>query len=140
MADSLNKLKSKPLLTAQNRYSVRTTYTIVPQTLDRLEKAPLQGTDIMHPLPQSGIYQLSFSGYLYIIYKGKRVGHDMDNLYRFQDAGDFQISSIRLKDSQKSILFNSKGLLMTKNDLFYEGAWNNRIINLLPDDYAPDLK
>ncbi len=108
--------------------------------IEKLDKSPLRIDDIMHPAAQPGIYNLQFDGYIYIIYKNKRVDGDTEDLFRFTDARSFQTSAISLKNPKKPIVFNTMGLLLTKNDMYYEGAWNNRIVTLLPDDYMPKKK
>ncbi len=117
---------------------VRNTYTPGPQTFERLEEAPIQGSDIVQPLTSSGTYQLQFSGCLYIIYKGKKVDGDIDELYRFREAGNYQTSAISRIAPAHPVIFNSNGLQLTKETLFYEGAWTSRMISLLPLDYVPE--
>jgi len=108
--------------------------------IETLAKAPLHAGDIMHPSTQQELYDLQFDGYVYVIYKNKRVNEDTDDLFRFMDARSFQTSAISLKNPGKPIVFNSKGVLLTNDGAYYEGAWNNRIINILPDDYVPGQK
>jgi hypothetical protein len=111
-----------------------------PRLISTLGKTPVRDKDIVHPSSQNGIYSLRFSGSLYIIYKAKDQGKYNDDLYRFDEAGYLQIAAFNLKNPQKPVLFNSNGLVLTKDALFFEGSWSSLIVKLLPDDYIPDLK
>lgn len=108
-----------------------------PEIKPVLEPGTLNVRDIIKPGPQPGTYSLQFSDYLYVIYKNKKVDMDFDDLTRFKEAADYQIAAINLKNNQEPTLFNDRGILLTRESLFYQGAWNNWIVSILPNDYEP---
>jgi hypothetical protein len=103
-----------------------------------LEPGALQERDIIKSGPQPGTFSLQFTDYLYVICKNKKVDRDIDDLPRFKQAADYQIAAIRLKNEQQPTLFTDRGILLSRESLFYQGAWNNWIMNLMPDDYEPE--
>ncbi|MES2809174.1 MAG: hypothetical protein V4619_11140, partial [Bacteroidota bacterium] len=108
-----------------------------PRFISTLGKDRVANADIVKPSSQQGIYSLQFDGSLYIIYKGKPQQNYFDALYRFNEAGTWQISAFNLTNTQKPLLFNSRGLELSRGNLFFEGAWSSTIVKLLPDDYIP---
>jgi len=108
-----------------------------PKTIETLDKTPLTEGEIVQPGPAPNTYQLQFAGYLYAIYKNKAVDADIDDLYRQNEARNYQIAAISMKAPNHPILFTETGLLLTPESLFFEGAWNSRIVDLLPNDYIP---
>jgi hypothetical protein len=112
----------------------------LPKLSQELSKTALSEVDLVKLPAQQEVYKLQFSGTIYVIYKNKSVDIDNDDLFRFKEASDHQISSVTLKNSAKPTLFNSKGELLTNESLLFEGAWDSRIIDLLPSDYMPAEK
>ena len=51
------------------------------KVIETLDKLPVNSNDIMRLSAQQGVFNLQFDGYLYVIYKGKRVNEDMDDLF-----------------------------------------------------------
>jgi len=109
-----------------------------PKIASRLAPGLLHEGDIIKPGPQPGTFSLQFADYLYVIYKKKKVDLDFDNLMRFREAADYQIACVALKNDKQPTLFDSRGILLSRESLYYEGAWNNWIVSLLPSDYEPE--
>lgn len=116
---------------------VRTFRISVPKTLETLDKTPLYEPELVTAAAEPGTFKLAFKGYVYVIYKNKKVYTDTDDLYRQPEAGDYQIAALSLKDPNKPLVFTANGLLLTMEGAQYEGAWNSRIVDLLPNDYMP---
>jgi hypothetical protein len=143
--DELIKLKINALMNKPGRHPIDSLekwrqLSRLKKIVETLDKQPVNVSDIMHPAVQQGTFNLQFDGYLYVIYKGNTVNGDIDDLFRFPEARDFQTSALSLKNPRQPIVFNSDGVLLTKDDLFYEGAWTSRILYLLPSDYMPEQK
>ena len=116
---------------------VRTFRLSVPKTLETLDKTPLYEPELVTAAAEPGTFKLAFKGYVYVIYKNKKVYTDTDDLYRQPEAGDYQVAALSLKDPNKPLVFTANGLLLTMEGAQYEGAWNSRIVDLLPNDYMP---
>ncbi|MGZ3756026.1 MAG: carboxypeptidase-like regulatory domain-containing protein [Mucilaginibacter sp.] len=116
---------------------VRTFRPSVPKTLETLDKSPLYEPELVTAEAEPGTFKFAFKGYLYVIYKNKKVYTDTDDLYRQPEADDYQIAALSLKDPNKPLVFTTNGLLLTMEGAQYEGAWNSRIVDLLPNDYMP---
>ena len=113
----------------------------LPRLNETLGDKRLREPDLVKNITVPESYPLQFPGYIYVIYKNKHIDLDFEDLHRFNDAAwDYQIAALSLKDPNQPTLFNSKGLLLTSESLNYEGAWNNRMITLLPFDYMPAAK
>lgn len=149
--DSLIKEKNK-FFVAKMRSGQRTQSVIdsamkwsklaqLPKVNEKLGDKRLRETDLVKDISTPESYPLQFPGYIYVIYKNKHIDMDFEDLIRFKDAAwDYQISALSLKDPSKPTLFNSDGLLLTNENLYYEGAWNSRMVSFLPFDYMPDAK
>lgn len=111
-----------------------------PKIVSDLSRQALYETDIIKPAGVPGIFQLQFTNYVYVIYKKKTVEKDFDDLFRFPQARAHQIAAVSLKNVNTPTFFNSRGILISQESLYYEGAWSSRIVNLLPDDYEPTQK
>ncbi|MFD2147250.1 carboxypeptidase-like regulatory domain-containing protein [Mucilaginibacter antarcticus] len=103
----------------------------------KLSNAPVSTAEIVKTSSQPGFNALQFDGSLYIIYKGKPQENNFDNLYRFNEAGTWQVSAFNLQDPQKPVLYDKRGITLTRNNLYFEGGWDFRIMKLLPEDYIP---
>jgi len=112
----------------------------LPKLNSELGNTALKRDDLMIETSTPGVYQLQFPGYVYIIYQKKSVDFDFDDLFRFKEAFDHQISALSLKTPAMPTFFDSNGLLLSKDSLLFEGAWDSRIVDLLPFDYMPEKK
>ena len=139
LADSIKRHQNKEVLT-HGQQRVITFSVTPPKTIETLDKKPIAEADIAKLAAQPDMYSLQFPGYLYVIYKNKRVDTDMDDLHRQPIAADYQISAMRLKYPSRPVYFNSNGVLLTREKLLFEGAWDSRIVDLLPFDYKPSQK
>ena len=132
--DSARVAKSKQI--AASRSNVRLMYMRgADKNIETLSRKKLSDDDLMSPTDKADAFKLQFPGYIYVIYKGKTVDADMDDLKRQPEAYYYQISALSLKDTKQPAYFNNKGQLLTHEAVFFEGAWDSRIVDMLPSDY-----
>jgi len=132
--DSARVARSRQL--AASRSNVRLMYVRgADKNIETLSRNKLSDDDLMSPTDQADTFKLQFPGYIYVIYKGKTVDADMDDLKRQPEAYYYQISALSLKDPKQAAYFNANGQLLTHEAVFFEGAWDSRIVDMLPSDY-----
>jgi len=111
---------------------------LLPKIIERADKGELMGSDITKLSFKPGISDLNFQGYLYVIYKKKRVDDSFENLFRAPGSSNFQISIVKNRDQGDPVEFDKNGIQLTKGSLFFEGAWADAsVAKLLPNDYVP---
>jgi hypothetical protein len=104
----------------------------------KLNRQPLQESDVLVRTQQAGIYALHFPDYLYVVYTKKRDEVFNKDLYRPLDMPNFETTIISLYNPY--VVFDMNGTVVDNSPL-YEGAWAKaRISVLLPVDYVPDSK
>ncbi len=109
-------------------------YLQLPRILEHLGKDTVNRTTLVSQGTFPDSYNLTFTGYLYVIYKGKKAFEE--NLYRPSEIGNYQVSAISLL-RKGPVIFSKDGLLLTPDSIFYEGAWSSGVAELLPFDYTP---
>ncbi|RVT98399.1 carboxypeptidase-like regulatory domain-containing protein [Mucilaginibacter limnophilus] len=104
-----------------------------------LVKTPLAVTDFTKLTDIKGIYALSFSDFLYVMYTKKRERHDFRPAYQPADAPDYATSVIGFEDEYG--FFDSNGVMVNPAGVVFEGAWaGQRMAEMLPVDYTPPAK
>jgi hypothetical protein len=106
---------------------------------ESLAKEPLARNEVFFDTDVPGVYGISFTDCLYVVYTKK---HDevVDNeLYRPLDMENFMTSIVTLYTPYA--VFDSNGIIMSQKSTLYEGDWaRHKIPELLPVDYVPDDK
>jgi len=105
---------------------------------EKLDRHPLQESEILLRTQQQGIYAIHFPDYLYVVYTKRRDETYNKDLYRPLDMPNYEVSVITLQSPYA--LFDMNGIVV-ENAPLYEGTWANaRISDLLPVDYVPEGK
>jgi hypothetical protein len=105
---------------------------------EKLNRQPLQQSDVLVRTQQQGIYAIHFPDYLYVVYTKRRDEVYNKDLYRPLDMPNYETTIITLFSPYA--LFDMNGIIVDNAPL-YEGAWAKaRLSDLLPVDYAPDVK
>jgi len=103
---------------------------------EKLDRQPLQESDVLVRTQQAGIYAIHFPDYLYVVYTKRRDEVYNKDLYRPLDMPNYEATVITLFSPYA--LFDMNGIVVDNAPL-YEGAWANaRISDLLPVDYVPE--
>lgn len=105
------------------------------KNVETLSREKLNEDVLVSSTDKADVFRMQFPGYIYVIYKGKTVDADMDDLKRQAEAYYYQISALSLKDTKQPAYFNNNGQLLTHEAVFFEGAWDSRIVDMLPSDY-----
>jgi hypothetical protein len=110
---------------------------VTPRSVEYLGDKQIEDKNIISIGIQPNTFDLNLSDALYVIYK-KEIPEDdlVEDLHRFPEAKNFQISAISKKGLKEPVTFNSDGILLNNERLFYEGVWNNKIVEMLPFDYV----
>ncbi|MDB5130810.1 MAG: hypothetical protein JWR02_559 [Mucilaginibacter sp.] len=105
---------------------------------EKLNREPLQQSDVLIRTQQQGIYAIHFSDYLYVVYTKKRDEVYNKDLYRPLDMPNYETTIVTLFSPYT--LFDMNGIIVDNAPL-YEGSWAKaRLSDLLPVDYVPDVK
>ena len=97
----------------------------------------IDDTIAVSPPNSQGVSSLFFKNALYVVYKGRR-DNNLPTTYRPREVGNYPVSVINRVDE---IVFDKNGLLLNPKAVVYEGAWIERIPELLPSDFAlPDTR
>jgi hypothetical protein len=104
---------------------------------EKLNREPLQQSDVLVRTQQQGIYAMHFPDYLYVVYTKKRDEVFNKDLYRPLDMSNYETTIVTLFSPYA--LFDMNGIIVDNAPL-YEGAWAKaRLSDLLPVDYVPDV-
>jgi hypothetical protein len=105
---------------------------------EKLDTIPLQESDVLLNTQQPGIYAVHFNDYLYVVYTKKRDEVYNKDLYRPLNMPNYEVTIITLYSPYA--VFDMNGIVIGNAPL-YEGSWaKDRISDLLPVDYVPDVK
>ena len=100
-----------------------------------LYRDPLPVNSYLFATEQKGIYAISFTDYLYVIYTKKHETSDFKDIYRPLDMETFETSELSIKNAY---LFDTNGVVFGENAPLYEGTWSkSKLSDLLPVDYTP---
>jgi hypothetical protein len=103
----------------------------------RAERHPIERGDILEKQP-NGLYELSFSGALEVIYKGESESkHFLDWAHAQRAPRDYQVSRIRLSDHTVHIDENAEIVEPYGATLYHYFAFTQRMAKLLPQEYRP---
>lgn len=108
----------------RNLYSQPTVIDSIGQQFTSPEQLLNEGRD-----------HIKYTGWIYVIYQGRREEAQYTNRYRY-DHGKTQHSTILFK---KDIAIYDNGYYEPQNEVFFEGymLWTKRVSNLLPGEYIP---
>ncbi len=115
-------------------------YWIGKQNISRyfheaLTKQPISSYQVVGRTGKPGLFVLSFTDCLYVIYTKRHEETDFKDLYRPLDMENFEISVLTLQTPYA--VFDMNGVVVIGSPL-NEGTWSKaRIAELLPYDYAP---
>ena len=105
---------------------------------DNLIKPPLFTFEILNRDEQQGLFDIHFINYLYIVYTKKTDDIYNKDLYRPLDMPNYAVSVVTL--TAPYAVFDMNGIIIA-NPPIYEGAWaRDRLSDMLPVDYVPDVK
>ena len=105
---------------------------------ERLLKPPLMSWEVLTNTGQPGLYSIHFAHYLYVVYKNKTDDVYNRDLYRPLDMPNYAVSVVTLNEPYA--LFDMNGIVIAGGPIS-EGAWaRNRLSDMLPVDYVPDVK
>jgi hypothetical protein len=117
--------------------TVRTFYLRgINRTIDSLG-VELHENDLLQSPVDAGVYALQFKNMAYVVCKNSRISNDIDDLKRFDVAGEHPIAAFKLNNPLQPALFNSQGIPLSKEQIHFEGIWSGRIANMLPENYLP---
>lgn len=102
---------------------------------ERLDKTPLQPYQIFAQTNKQGLFVLSFTDCLYVVYTKRREETDFKDVYRPLDMENFETSLLTL--NAPYAVFDMNGV-MFENVPLVEGTWSkSKLAELLPFDYSP---
>ena len=131
--------KIKKFREANNRDSLN--YWIIKENLpkyyhENLEKAPLQPYQVFAKTDKPGLFIISFTDCLYVIYTKRHEETDFRDFYRPLDMENFEASILTL--TKPYAVFDMNGVAFDGAPL-NEGTWSKaKLAELLPLDYSPD--
>lgn len=97
---------------------------------------PVQPYQIFSKTDKQGLFIISFTECLYVIYTKRREESDFKDLYRPLDMPNYEISVLSLTDPYA--VFDMNGVVFNGAPL-NEGTWSKaKLAELLPYDYSPD--
>jgi hypothetical protein len=115
------------------------TLSNLPRYNEFLVKDPLSPQDVVRTTDEPGVFGLVFQDYLYVVYTKKRDEDHYSGVYRSLDMENYLTSIVTLYT--KYALFDMNGVIISPRSTLFEGAWSNdKIAELLPVDYAPEVK
>jgi hypothetical protein len=101
-----------------------------------LSKEPLQPYQVFTNTNKPGLFVISFTECLYVIYTKKHEETDFKDLYRPLDMENFETSVLTLMSPYA--VFDMNGVISEGAPL-NEGTWSKaKLAELLPYDYSPD--
>ncbi|HWZ14814.1 MAG TPA: carboxypeptidase-like regulatory domain-containing protein [Mucilaginibacter sp.] len=107
---------------------------------ESLVRPPYQDFEIVSNSGQAGIYAVHFSNYLYVVYTKRNEMIDYRDLFRDLKMPNYEVSVVTMQEHTSFFDIDSNGTVLDDAPL-YEGAWSrSRISDLLPVDFAPDVK
>lgn len=102
---------------------------------EHLQREPLQPYQIFTRTEKPGLFILSFTDCLYVIYTKRREETDFKDLYRPLDMENFETSVLTLREPYA--VFDMNGVVFQGTPL-NEGTWSKaKLAELLPLNYAP---
>jgi len=102
---------------------------------EHLDRNPQPLNTFLFSTKQDGIYAVSFSDCLYIIYTKKHETSDFKDLYRPLDMETYETSVVT---TPKPYYFDTNGVVFGDSAPLYEGTWSkSKLSDLLPVDYTP---
>lgn len=102
---------------------------------ESLGKEPLQPYQIFGKTDKPGLFIISFTDCLYVIYTKRHEETDFKDLYRPLDMENFETSVLTL--SSPYAIFDMNGVVFNGAPL-NEGTWSkSKLAELLPYDYTP---
>lgn len=108
----------------------------LPKTLSYLVKTPLNTFELIRRTDQKGIYALSFTDCLYVMYT--KVSDNSTNQLSFHppEMPDCQTTIVNF--AAKYAFFDDNGTILNPTSLIFEGNWGtSRVSSLLPVDFEP---
>ncbi|WP_448698538.1 carboxypeptidase-like regulatory domain-containing protein [Mucilaginibacter sp. AW1-3] len=103
---------------------------------EKLIETPIPLNEVLHTTDSTGVFAITFSNNLYVVYKRK---HDtvIDNqLYRALDMDDSMVSIVTFYKGYA--FFDHNGIVLGGDNVLNEGAWaRDKIPELLPVNYEP---
>lgn len=105
---------------------------------DNLIKPALFTFEILNRDEQQGLFDIHFQNYLYVVYTKKTDDVYNKDLYRPMDMPNYAVSVVTLMAPYA--IFDMNGIIVA-NAPIYEGTWSrDRLSDMLPVDYVPDVK
>lgn len=103
---------------------------------ESLSPVPLEPYQIFAKTDRPGLFIISFTDCLYVIYTKRREEADFKDLYRPLDMPNYEISVLTL--SEPYAVFDMNGVVVNGAPL-NEGTWSkSKLAELLPYDYSPE--
>jgi hypothetical protein len=103
---------------------------------ESLSPVPLEPYQIFAKTDKPGLFIISFTDCLYVIYTKRREEQDFKDLYRPLDMPNYEISVLTL--SEPYAVFDMNGVVVNGAPL-NEGTWSKaKLAELLPYDYSPE--
>lgn len=128
--------KSLPASWAMDSLSKWSKQKQLPKTLSYLVKTPLNTSLLISRTDQKGIYALSFTDCLYVMYTGARDESTNQLSFHPPDMPDYQTTIVNF--SSKYAFFDDNGTVLNPTAMIFEGYWGtSRVSGLLPVDFEP---
>ncbi len=103
---------------------------------ESLSPVPVEPSQIFARMDRPGLFVISFTDCLYVIYTKRREEQDFKDLYRPLDMPNYEISVLTL--SEPYAIFDMNGVVFNGAPL-NEGTWSkSKLAELLPYDYSPE--
>ena len=104
--------------------------------MENLNRVPLQPFQVYSPTNTQGLFVLSFTNCLYVMYTKRREEMDFKDIYRPLDMPNYETSVLTLY--KPYAVFDMNGVVIDGNPL-NEGTWSKaKLAELLPLNYSPD--
>ena len=105
--------------------------------MEDLSTTKYSSIEIVRTTDKPGIYAITFSANLYVIYNKKREETYFRDLYRPLMMPNYEATVLSFLGKTPVAFFDMNGVIMSDGPL-YEGTWSkSRLSNLLPVDYVP---
>jgi len=97
---------------------------------------PIPYYDVLRSTDSTGVFAITFTNNLYVVYKRKHDTVIDTQLFRPLDMDDSMVSIVTLHKGYA--FFDSNGIVLSGRDVLNEGAWaRDKMPELLPVNYEP---
>ncbi|MFD2162871.1 carboxypeptidase-like regulatory domain-containing protein [Paradesertivirga mongoliensis] len=101
-----------------------------PKAISLIGREKLESGDIAKPTNLPNLHALDYQTDLHLIYEPKKVYNPYSRIREHPTT--------IIAFQKRPVLFDLNGVVANPRSVIYEGAWNQGIVELLPQDYEPE--